>query len=66
MISSQKEKERSMYDAILRYQAEGHNKSAAVRCVQQDFGYISESAVWGVFKREEKRRKEAENDNRPA
>lgn len=60
MISSQKEKERSMYDAILRYQAEGHNKSAAVRCVQQDFGYISESAVWGVFKREEMRRKKTE------
>ena len=66
MIGSQKEKESSMYDAILQYQAEGHNKSAAVRRVQQDFGYISESAVWGVFKREAKRRKEAENDNRPS
>ena len=66
MLANQREKDKAVYDTVKKYQTEGLNKSAAVRQTRIDFGYFTEAAVYGVLKREEKRRKEVCDDDRPS
>lgn len=57
MYNTQKEKEDAVYDKVLAYQRNGDIKSVAVRKAMADFMYSTESAIYGLLKRVENRRK---------
>lgn len=54
VIKSQKEKEKLICAAIDKYLASGSKKSEAVRRVMSDFNYLTEAAVYNIYKRNKK------------
>lgn len=56
VIKSQKQKERSICEAVESYMMrKGFKKSEAVRQVMVDFNYATEAAIYGILKRNKER-----------
>lgn len=56
VIKSQKQKERSICEAVESYMKhKGFKKSEAVRRVMVDFNYTTEAAIYGILKRNKER-----------
>lgn len=49
---NQKEKRKAVCHAVAAYVASGVNKTAAVKKVAKDFGYLTEVPVWNALKKE--------------
>lgn len=64
VIKSQKEKESMIILSIENYMKNGLKKSEAVRQVMRDFNYATESAIYGIIKRNSQ--KGGNNDKRTA
>lgn len=54
VIKSQKEKEKFICAAIDKYLGNGLKKSEAVRRVMSDFNYLTEAAIYNIYKRNKK------------
>lgn len=51
-FSNREEKRKAVVRAVTAYMNQGLNKSAAVKRVSIDFGYLSEVPVWNALKKE--------------
>lgn len=61
VIKSQREKERSICEAVKTYmELRGLKKTEAVRQVAVEYNYATEAAIYGILKRNKER--EASND----
>lgn len=49
---NREEKRKAVAQAVANYMEQGMNKSAAVKKVAAEFGYLSEIPVWNAIKRE--------------
>ena len=47
-----KEKRKAVCHAVAAYVASGVNKTAAVKKVAEDFGYLTEVPVWNALRKE--------------
>lgn len=54
VIKSQKEKEKLICAAIDKYLGNGLKKSEAVRRAMSDFNYLTEAAIYNIYKRNKK------------